>query len=101
VSDWTAPALLSAMSRMAASRRTYNMVVTNVPGLPFPVYLNGAHLTETYPLVPLFDNQALGIALSSYDGRLYWGFNADWDAIPDLHDFVGALDEEFELLRKL
>jgi WS/DGAT/MGAT family acyltransferase len=101
VSDWTTPALLSAMNKLAASRRTYNLVVTNVPGLPFSVYLNGAHLRESYPLVPLFDNQALGIALTSYDGGLYWGFNADWDAIPDLHDFVTAIEQEFELLREL
>ena len=41
---------------------------------------------------------ALGIALFSYDGRLFWGFNADWDAVPDLHELVGAVDEEFRLL---
>jgi len=77
------------------------MVVTNVPGPQFPIYLNGARLEESYPLVPLFSNQALGIALFSYDGGLYWGFNADWDAIPDLHDFVVAVEREFEALRKL
>ena len=44
-----------------------------------------------YPLVPLFANQALGVALFSYDGRLYWGFNADWDAVPDLHELVEAV----------
>ncbi len=101
VSDWTTTSLLTAFSRLAASRRSYNMVVTNVPGPPFPVYLSGARLMESYPLVPLFTNQALGIALFSYDGGLYWGFNADWDAVPDLHDFVTALESEFEVLRKL
>jgi hypothetical protein len=77
------------------------MVVTNIPGPPVPVYLNGARMLETYPLVPLFENQACGIALFSYDGGLYWGFNADWDAVPDLHDFVLAIEREFEELRKL
>ncbi|MCP5044796.1 MAG: wax ester/triacylglycerol synthase family O-acyltransferase [bacterium] len=101
VSDWTAPALLSAVSKLAASRRAYNLIVTNVPGLPFPVYLNGARLLESYPLVPLFKDQALGIALMSYEGGLFWGFNADWDAVPDLHSFVNAIEQEFELLRKL
>ncbi len=86
---------------MAASRRSYNLVVTNVPGPPMPVYMNGARLLETYPLVPLFTNQALGIALLSYDGGLYWGFNADWDAVPRLHDFVQAVQREYESLRKL
>ncbi|MDP6979683.1 MAG: wax ester/triacylglycerol synthase family O-acyltransferase [Myxococcota bacterium] len=101
VSDWTVPALLSAMSRMAATQRAFNLVVTNVPGPPFPVYLSGARMLATYPVVPLFENQALGIALMSYDGALFWGFNSDWDVVPDLHDFVNDIEQEFELLRKL
>jgi len=101
LSDWTSRSLLTAMSRLAASRRSFNMVVTNVPGPPFPVYLNGAKLLESYPLVPLFENQTLGVALFSYDKSLFWGFNADWDAVPDLHYFVQAIDREFETLRKL
>jgi WS/DGAT/MGAT family acyltransferase len=101
LSDWTSTGLLTSMSRLGASRRAYNMVVTNVPGPPFAVYLNGARLRDSYPLVPLFENQALGIALFSYAGGLFWGFNADWDAMPDLHTFVGLLEREFESLRKL
>jgi WS/DGAT/MGAT family acyltransferase len=101
LSDWTVPGLLAAFSRLAASRRAYNLVVTNVPGPPFPVYLEGARLRAAHPLVPLFSNQALGIALLSYDGGLYWGFNADWDALPLLHEFVRCVEREFETLRKL
>lgn len=101
LSDWTLTSLLTGMSRLSATRRSYNMVVTNVPGPQFPVFLSGARLCESYPLVPLFENQALGIALFSYDKSIHWGFNADWDAIPDLHDFVLAVDREFEVLRKL
>ncbi|MND04827.1 hypothetical protein D3C83_252720 [compost metagenome] len=51
--------------------------------------------------MPLFENQALGIALFGYDGALHWGFDADWDALPGLHDFVLAIEREFEVLRKL
>ena len=51
--------------------------------------------------MPLFENQALGVALFSYDRSIHWGFNADWDAIPDLHDFVLGVEREFEVLRKL
>ena len=101
MSDWTVTGLLTTISRLAAARRAFNLVVTNVPGPQFPVYLNGARLRATYPLVPLFDNQALGVALLSYDGALYWGFNSDWDAVPDLHDFVLGVEQEFELMRKL
>ena len=92
---------LRPYARLAARALAYNMVVTNVPGPQFPVYLLGARMLESYPLVPLFNNQALGVALFSYDGGLFWGFNSDWDAMPDLHDFVSDVEEEFaELLRK-
>ena len=76
------------------------MVVTNVPGPPVPIYLLGARMEEIYPLVPLFSGQGLGVALFSYDGTLSWGFNADWDALPDLHDFVEGVELEFSRLRK-
>jgi WS/DGAT/MGAT family acyltransferase len=101
VSDWTVTELLIGFSRLAASRRAYNLVVTNVPGPGVPVYLAGARMLASYPLVPLFANQGLGIALLSYDGRLHWGFNSDWDAIPDLHELVLAVESEFETLRRL
>jgi hypothetical protein len=61
--------------------------------------LLGAKLIEAFPVVPLFSNQALGIALFSYDGSLCWGLNADWDLVPDLHQIVESLDASFgELL---
>jgi diacylglycerol O-acyltransferase len=72
-----------------------------VPGPPGELHLLGARLEEVYPLVPLFSNQALGIALFSYGQSLFWGFNADWDAVPDLHEIVVDVDEELEVLAKL
>ena len=100
-SDWTVSSLLSGVSRLAAERRSYNLIVTNVPGPPMPVYMNGAQLLASYPLTPIFSRQALGIALMSYHGSLYWGFNADWDALRDLREIVRDVDREFERLRKL
>ena len=98
-SDATFTTLFVEFSRLAASSRPFNLVVTNVPGPSFPVYLLGARMTACYPLVPLFKNQALGVALFSYAGTLYWGFNADWDAVPDLHELVAAVDHQVEVLR--
>ena len=72
-----------------------NLILTNVPGPRVPVYLLGARQLETYPVVPLLANQALGIALMSYDDGLFWGFHADWDAVPDLHDLVEHVDAGF------
>jgi len=93
------PALFAQLARLSALARPFNVVVTNVPGPQFQTYLLGAPLVEAYPLVPLYRNQALGIALFSYNGGLYWGLNADWDAVPDLHDLVADLVIEFEALR--
>jgi diacylglycerol O-acyltransferase len=95
-SDWTATGVLTQLVRFAAKRRPYNLVVTNVQGPPVPLYLLGARLLHSYPMVPLFSNQALGIALFSYASGLYWGVNADWDALPDVHDFVEAIERGFE-----
>ncbi len=99
ISDWTLTTLFAAFARLSTLSRAYNVVVTNVPGPQFPTYLLGAETRAVYPLVPLNRNQALGVALFSYNGKLFWGFNADWDAVPDLHDLVGATGKEFELLR--
>jgi len=100
VSEWTLPTLLSLAARLSTRSRAYNLVVTNVPGPQLPLYLLGARMIAPFPLVPLFNNQALGVALFSYDGRLCWGFNADWDLVPDLHDFVGAIKTSFDELRR-
>lgn len=100
LSDRTFTSLIVEFVRLAANQRAYNIVITNVPGPPRPVYLLESRMTEIYPVVPLFSNQGLGIALFSYDGRLCWGFHSDWDALPDLHDFVLAVGEEFARLRE-
>ena len=64
------------------------------------MYMLGARMIETYPHVPLVDNLGLGIALLSYAGRIHWGFNADWDVVPDLDCFVADTQEALaELLR--
>jgi WS/DGAT/MGAT family acyltransferase len=101
LSDWTLPTLVAYLSRVSARTRSFNMVVTNVPGPEQELTLSGARLEEVYPLVPLFSNQGLGVALFSYRDSLFWGVQADWDAVPDVHELVEAISEEFESLRKL
>lgn len=65
-----------------------------------PVPLFGAPLLEIYGLVPLFAQQALGIALFSYAGQLHWGFNADWEHVGGLHLLVDGMRDAFaDLLR--
>ena len=100
VSEWTGSALVSAAIQLAFLARPFNLVVTNVPGPQFPLYLLGARMLAVYPQVPLFTNQNLGVALFSYAGHLYWGFNADRDRMPDLHDFVHAVQSSFAELQR-
>ncbi len=98
MADWLPLGLMARLS--SASGRAVNMIVTNVPGPPVPVYLLGARMLACYPVVPLMTNEGLNIALYSYDGGLFWGFNADWDALPDLHEVVASVDLGFEALAK-
>jgi diacylglycerol O-acyltransferase / wax synthase len=91
-----APPTLHALGARAANgltRRLFNLVVTNVPGPQFPLYAAGARLLEIFPIVPLAEGQAVTIGLTSYDGGVYYGLNADREAMPDV-DVLAALLEE-------
>jgi WS/DGAT/MGAT family acyltransferase len=98
--DASFPSLFTPMARLAAGGDSYNLVVTNIPGPQFPTYLLGSRQLETYPYSPLFAAQALTVTAFSYDGRLFWGFNSDWDALPELHDLVVDVQQEFERFRE-
>jgi len=100
ISEWTVPNLLVQAVRLAARARPYNLIVTNVPGPQIPLYLLGTQMRTSYPVVPLFANLALVVGLFSYNGGLYWGVNADWEQIPDLHDFVVAIETSFRELQE-
>jgi diacylglycerol O-acyltransferase / wax synthase len=84
------PTILSQAARLQARQPFFNLVVTNVPGPQFALYLLGRRLEVLYPVVPLAQRQALGIAVMSYDGHLGFGLLGDYDALPDLEDI--ALD---------
>jgi diacylglycerol O-acyltransferase / wax synthase len=99
VAEWTPSTLLSLGARMLTRRLPFNIVVTNVPGPQVPLYLLGARMRDNFGQVPLTDYLGLGIVLFSYAGKLCWGFNADWDLMPDLHDFVAATDAAFRELQ--
>jgi diacylglycerol O-acyltransferase len=94
-----APTTFHALgSRVAAEEsQGVNLVITNVPGPQFPMYLAGAEMVETYPVPPLQPGFGVAIGVTSYDGGVYYGITADRDALPDI-DVLGqclreALDE--------
>jgi WS/DGAT/MGAT family acyltransferase len=82
--------LLAEAARLQAHQRIFNLVVTNVPGPQHPLYLLGRELEIVHPLVPLAQNTALGVAIMSYDGRISFGLNADFDALGDLDALADA-----------
>jgi hypothetical protein len=86
VAGFTPPTLHAAAARTANdwSRRMFNLVVTNVPGPQFPLYAAGALMLGAYPVVPLAKGQAVSIGLTSYDGGVFFGLNADRDAMTDV-----------------
>jgi WS/DGAT/MGAT family acyltransferase len=93
--EWTAAHVLSMGLAVANRNPPFNLIVTNVPGPQVPLYFAGAPMIAVYPLVPLFSNQGLGIALFSYAGKLFWGLNADWDTLPDAGVFADAIQSSF------
>ncbi|MDQ6935555.1 MAG: wax ester/triacylglycerol synthase family O-acyltransferase [Actinomycetota bacterium] len=98
-----APTTFHALgSRVAVEEATggVNLVITNVPGPQFPMYLAGAEMVQTYPVPPLQPGFAMAVGVTSYNGGVYYGITADRDALPDI-DLLGqcvteALDELFD-----
>lgn len=91
-----APPTLHAMGIRVAtgfSARLFNLLITNVPGAQKQMYIAGTKLLETYAVPPLLQNQVLAIGVTSYDGMLYFGINADRDAMSDV-DVLPSLFRE-------
>jgi diacylglycerol O-acyltransferase / wax synthase len=93
LSGFAPPTIMDQASRLMARQRFFNLVVTNVPGPQFPLYLLGRRMIDPFPMVPLAKNQALGIALLSYDGRINFGLVGDYDLLWDLDEFALELEQ--------
>ena len=79
----------------------YNLIVSNIRGPEFPLYLLGARLTEFYAHLPLFENQGLAVAAMSYLDKIHLGLIGDWDLMPDLAEFARDLDTAASELREV
>jgi diacylglycerol O-acyltransferase / wax synthase len=98
----TAPPLLhESIAKTLFATRLFNLTITNVPGPQIPLYALGARLHRILPLVPLFADHTIGIAIVSYAGELVFGINADYAATPDLQLLAEALHDEFQALLSL
>jgi WS/DGAT/MGAT family acyltransferase len=97
--DFAPPTLLAQASRLNFSTRLFNLIVTNVPGPQFPLYLQGRELLELVPVAFLPEDHAMAVAIISYNGNLRFGLLADYDAMSDVEYFGQALEDSLaELL---
>jgi diacylglycerol O-acyltransferase len=98
IGGFAPPTIMAQATRIGARQRAFNLVVTNVPGPQFPLYMQGRELRDVFPMVPLATNQRLGIALMSYNGAINFGLIGDYDSMPDLEDFARDLAESLQEL---
>lgn len=85
-------------SRLIASPRAFNLVVSNIPGPPAEAYMRGCRLRETYPVVPLADQHTLSIGFTSVADRACFGLYADRDSLPDVDDLAACIDAAIDEL---
>ncbi len=109
--DWAevvAPALFSRAMKAYSSLRLadrhrpiHNLVVSNVPGPPFPIYFAGARLDSFYPLGPIFDGAALNLTVISYLDNVGFGFLACRELVPDVDRLAAGVSDALKELVKL
>ena len=98
LADFAPPTIAGQAARLQSRQRFFNLVVTNVPGPQFPLYLMGRRMERVFPMVPLAKRQALCVGIMSYDGQVNFGLIGDYDAMPDLDDFAHDLEASIEEL---
>jgi len=95
--DFAPTTIASQAARLQPAQRFFNLVVTNVPGPQFPLYVLGRKMESIFPLVPLARRQALCVGIMSYNGQVNFGLVGDYDGMADLDsfglDFEGAIAE--------
>jgi diacylglycerol O-acyltransferase / wax synthase len=102
ISELSGPAVAAAALRLGGITRIIertriggNVVVSNIPGSPVPLWTAGAEITALYPLGPLTDGMGLNVTLISYLDKLGFGFVADRELVPDLDDLVDDVGAAF------
>jgi diacylglycerol O-acyltransferase len=92
VQSFAPPTVLAQASRLNFSTRLFNLIVTNVPGPQFPLYVLGRRLVDLFPIAFLPENHGLAVAIMSYDGSLDFGLLGDYDALYDLSSLAEYLE---------
>lgn len=100
-SPWLMHGLATLYGRSGLARAVppvANLVVSNVPGPPVPLYTAGARMVSYWPLSIVEHGVGLNLTVMSYAGLLGFGFTAASDAVPDARALTQALQQELEAL---
>ncbi|HET6829900.1 MAG TPA: wax ester/triacylglycerol synthase family O-acyltransferase [Solirubrobacterales bacterium] len=101
MTDFAPPTITSQAARLQSRQRFFNLVVTNVPGPQFPLYVLGRELRDIFPMVPLAKRQAVCVGIMSYDGGINFGLIGDYEGMPSLDGLASDLGEELAGLATL
>ena len=93
--------LQRVVSQAVASPRTFNLVVSNIPGPREPLYMLGCELEEVYPVVPMADRHGLSIGVTTIKDEAFFGIYADRASVPDADRLAECLDESMDELLAL
>jgi WS/DGAT/MGAT family acyltransferase len=92
VQSFAPPTVLAQASRLNFSTRLFNLIVTNVPGPQFPIYVRGREMQSIFPVAFLPEDHALAVAIMSYNGGMNFGLLGDYDALPDIQDIADGIE---------
>jgi diacylglycerol O-acyltransferase / wax synthase len=95
---YTPRRLQRLVSQMVASPRTFNLVISNIPGPSEPLYMRGCELEEAYPVVPLADRHGVSIGVTTIKDGAYFGIYADRESLPNAELMARGIDESIEEL---
>ena len=101
LADFAPPTIAAQAARLQSRQRFFNLVVTNIPGPQFPLYLLGRELEAIFPMVPLAKRQAVCFGIMSYNGQVNFGITADYDGLTDLETLARDLQSSLAELAEL
>jgi diacylglycerol O-acyltransferase / wax synthase len=92
LADFAPPTIASQAARLQSAQRFFNLVITNIPGPQFPLYVLGREMIALFPMVPLAQKQAMCVGIMSYNGHIHFGLIGDYEVMADIDSL--ALDLE-------
>jgi diacylglycerol O-acyltransferase / wax synthase len=107
LAEFAPPRLLNQASRLYSRlnladrhRPVHNLVISNVPGPPIPLYCAGGRVLATYPMGPILEGAGLNLTVLSNMGNVDFGAIACREMVPDLWDIASGFGEAVALLKK-